>query len=71
MPRMFDCSSTLIARYGYDPTRLEMTIEFKDGGTWVYRDVPEECFAEFLSAPSKGKYLRANIWHKHESEAVA
>ena len=68
--RMFPCESSLCKLFGYDPSSLELFVEFKDGSTGVYRGVTEERFHGFITAPSKGKYLRAEIWGKHESEKM-
>jgi hypothetical protein len=64
---MFDCESSLIARYGYDPAKLEMDIDFHKGGIYRYRGVTQERFEEFLRAPSKGKHFLSNIKGKYET----
>ncbi|WP_263416030.1 KTSC domain-containing protein [Terriglobus albidus] len=47
-----------IASIGYDESRNELEIEFRQGGS-VYRyfEVPPEEHFEFMAAESKGTYL--------------
>ena len=54
---MFAVESSLIARYGYDPQKQEMDIEFHKGGLYRYTGVTQEAFNAFLQAPSKGKHF--------------
>ena len=68
--RMFDCDSSLIARYGYDPKTLEMDIDFKVGGIYRYKGVTQERFEDFLRSPSKGKHFLSNIKGKYETEKL-
>lgn len=68
--QMFDCESTLIAQYGYDPKTREMRINFHKGGTYSYADVPQEAFEEFLRAPSKGKHFLAHIKGAYAYEKI-
>lgn len=54
--QMFNCESSQIAAYGYEPEAREMQVEFTRGGTYRYRDVPQETFEAFLRAESKGSF---------------
>lgn len=50
---------------GYDRKTKILTVVFRDGTWWEYRGVPEEMWADFQSAPSKGKFLNSsglNSW---------
>lgn len=58
---MHDCSSSLIAAYGYEPKTEQMDIRFHKGGTYRYSNVPQEVFEGFLQADSKGRYFLAEI----------
>ena len=64
--KMFDCDSSLIARYGYDPATGEFRVEFNQGGTYVYKGMTLERFEEFLRAESKGKHFLKAIKGKYE-----
>lgn len=43
---------------GYDPRTQIMTVVFRDGTWWNYYDVPEDIWAGFEQAHSKGEYLK-------------
>jgi KTSC domain-containing protein len=47
--------SSNIARVGYDPARLELAIEFKTRGIYVYGNVSPRDHGVFMSQPSLGK----------------
>ncbi|WP_158790501.1 KTSC domain-containing protein [Granulicella sp. L60] len=50
--------SMSIASIGYLLPKRELEIEFRDSGdVYCYFDVPEEIFAAFMAAESKGTYL--------------
>lgn len=38
-----------------------LTLEFTDGSTWWYADVPAAIFESFLLAASRGAYFDAHI----------
>ncbi len=62
MPEMLYVDSSNIEAIGYDPVNLELHVLFlKSGETYVYFDVEEWLFQEFLQADSKGTYLNAKI----------
>jgi len=43
---------------GYDYGTNTMTVIFRDGTWWEYREVPMDVWEEFKAAPSKGRFLR-------------
>jgi hypothetical protein len=45
---------------GYDSETGTMTVLFRDGTWWEYRDVPGEVWLGFKEADSKGRYLRSS-----------
>jgi hypothetical protein len=53
--------STTIARFGYDSSSQTLTVEFKNGGTYQYFDVPETVFEQMMAASSKGQFLAQTI----------
>lgn len=62
-------SSTInTINYSYPDKR--MTVGFKSGGRYEYKDVPEKVFSELRSSDSKGKYFAANIKGKYNGEKV-
>jgi hypothetical protein len=56
--RRVSVRSTSIASIGYLPDRREFEIKFRESGdVYRYFDVPEEEYAAFMGAESKGTYL--------------
>ncbi len=53
--------SSSIARFAYDVATQLLTIEFKNGRTYNYYEVPGSVFEEMLAAPSKGRFFLKNI----------
>ena len=49
--------SSVIASMGYVAARRILEIEFHSGDIYRYFDIPEEEYAAFRSADSKGTYL--------------
>lgn len=43
---------------GYDFSTQTLTVVFRDGTWWEYREVPDFMWYDFMQAESKGKYLR-------------
>ena len=39
----------------------DMTITFTSGSTYVYSNVPNEVYTDFVNADSKGRYFHNNI----------
>ncbi len=56
-----EANSSNIARYAYDSESYVLTVEFKNGGTYNYFDVPEAVFEQMQAAPSKGQFLAQQI----------
>jgi hypothetical protein len=53
--------SSNIARYRYDEKAHVLTVEFKNGGTYNYYDVPQMVYEQMNAASSKGQFLAQNI----------
>ena len=53
--------SSNISRFAYSLESLVLTVEFKNGGTYNYFDVPEIIFEQMKSASSKGQFLAQQI----------
>ena len=45
---------------GYDRGSRTLTVIFRDGTWWEYRDVPEGLWQAFNAAESKGKFMRSS-----------
>lgn len=59
--QMVPVSSSDLASVGYDATSKTLYVSFHKGGTYSYSNVPESVYRGLMSAPSKGRYFRANI----------
>ena len=53
--------SSAIDAVAYDPRRCELLVEYKGGRGYVYLDVPRETYDALLAAPSKGKFVNAEV----------
>ena len=47
-----------------------LTIQFKDGGTYNYFDVPAGIYQEMVSAPSVGRFFKDNVKGTFEFERI-
>ncbi len=61
MPEMHYVDSSNVEAIGYDSEARELHVYFVKSGNYVYLDVEEWVFNEFLQAGSKGQYLNQNI----------
>ena len=61
MPEMHYVDSSNVESIGYDPDTRELYVHFKRSGNYVYSEVEEWVFGEFLQADSKGRYLNQMI----------
>jgi len=51
-------TSRFLASVAYDTDTHELTIEFKDGATFVWENLPERTYQELISAVSPGTAYR-------------
>jgi len=49
--------SSSLAQVAYDPCQSIPQVEFRDGATYQYADVPVETYRDLLQADSKGAYF--------------
>lgn len=49
----------------YDPKSMILTVHFKKGGTYKYRDVPKWKHSALQKAASMGGFLNTEIIPKH------
>ncbi len=61
--------SAIIHNFRYNYDTKEMTIEFKGGSSYLYKDVNKVVVNEFIEAESKGKYINS-IKSDYEFEKV-
>lgn len=53
--------SSSIARFCYDRTSQLLVVEFKNGRTYNYYEVPGSVFGQMVAASSKGQFFLKNI----------
>jgi hypothetical protein len=53
--------SSNIGRFAYDEESQELVVEFKNGTSYVYFDVPHRVFSEWCTASSVGQYFSQHI----------
>lgn len=63
MVEMFPVSSTRITEMGYDPKQAIVYVRFTDGKGWCYRNVPKNVWEDFVSSPSKGRFIHQVLDH--------
>lgn len=69
MPEMHYVDSSNVESIGYDPDTRELHVHFIRSGAYVYFEVEEWVFNEFLQADSKGGYLNEVIKGVYSYEA--
>ncbi len=57
-----------ITSIGYGNRLRALEIEFRSGGIYRYREVPESIFLAFLQAKSKGRFFGARIRGRYAFE---
>ena len=63
--------STAIRSMGYDASRRELDVEFRESGdVYRYLDVSPDEYAEFVAAESKGTHLNQVIKVRHRFIAM-
>jgi hypothetical protein len=62
--------SSMITSVGYDEQLAVLEIQFRNGRTYHYFDVPEFLYRGFLLAHSKGEYFSRRIDNRFRFEEV-
>jgi hypothetical protein len=55
---------------GYDPTTQTLEIEFRSGGIYQFRGVPESVYRSLMQASSHGTYFHAHIKDRYRDHKV-
>lgn len=58
---MHNVDSSNVAAIGYDEASQTLQVEFNNGSTYQYFDVPQAIFDSLLGASSVGQYLNQNV----------
>ena len=62
--------SSNIAGVGYDNNTQTLYVAFKNGSRYFYQPVPEPVYTGLLNAPSKGRYLNAQIIGRYKYGSI-
>jgi len=62
--------SSSVSAVGYDPATFELEIEFCNGRSYRYQQVPIAAYRLLLRAPSIGQYVNEQIKPRFEAKAV-
>lgn len=62
--------SSSIKTIGYDPETKELHVDFHKSGRYVYHNVPQSTYEEFMQSDSKGKFLHAYVKGQHEHQKL-
>ena len=61
----FTEKSTRISSVSWDSETQDLKVQFKRGGTYIYKAVPEALYDLLAVAPSVGKAINANLLGKY------
>ena len=67
---MIPVDSSNIAAVGYDNETGTLTIQFNNGRTYEYYNVPEYEYENLMSASSKGTYAHQNIYETYSQSEI-
>lgn len=51
--------STMLANCEYDSKESELTVTFKNGRSYVYKEVDKSVYDDLINAPSAGRYFNS------------
>lgn len=61
MPQQSFPGSSALSSATYDEERKELTVTFKSGRAYTYRNVPSETYEQLTTADSPGSFWRSEI----------
>jgi hypothetical protein len=62
--------SSSIARFKYSPANQLLVVQFNNGRTYQYRNVPGSVFNAFCNASSKGSFFNQNIQGQYQYSPI-
>lgn len=63
-------NSNAIHAIGYDPKTRQLEVIFTGGGIYLFENVPQDVFLQFLRAPSKGSFFRRRVQGRFRQERL-
>lgn len=67
---MIIVNSSNLNAIDYNIESQTLTIEFHNGRTYIYYNVPQQVFEELRNAPSKGKYHHQYIKNNYQYKRI-
>jgi hypothetical protein len=62
--------SSSVTSVGYNPTTFELEVEFRNGRTYRYQQVPIAAYRLLLRAPSIGEFVNKQIKPRFAAKQV-
>lgn len=62
--------STNVAAIGYDRLAAQCYVDFQNGSSYCYQGVPEDIWAAFLDAGSKGSFVHNHLKNAYETNRL-
>ena len=62
--------SSCVRSVGYDPTRLTLEVEFRNGTVFEFRGVRPEHHRALMDAPSVGKHFQNHVRGRDQSRRL-
>lgn len=56
-------SSYLVNNIDYDPSTKDLTVQYRDGFTAKYSDIPLETAKDFVTSSSKGRFAHQHLFN--------
>lgn len=69
-PKMKPVKSSNIDSIGYNESKKQLFVKFKNDVTYVYKDVPIEVWENFQKAESKGKFVYYELRNMYDYEKL-
>ena len=67
---MNSVQSSNLAKIGYDSATEILWVEFLDGATYQYKNIPQVVYEGLMSASSHGSYLNREIKDSYPCEKI-
>lgn len=70
IPKMKSVKSSNIDSIGYNESKKQLFVKFRNDTIYVYKDVPIEVWENFQNAESKGKFVYYELRNMYDYEKL-
>lgn len=70
MTKLIPTNSTAITGHDYNPDTRELTVQYRNGATHAYSEVPLEKYAAFTGSASPGRFVAKKVKPIHAGRKV-